>query len=74
MDIGFNGSIFTWCNRRGGMANIYERLDRVITSVAWRTTFGNVGVTHLSATQSDHYFILLNLFLYHLRLPRPFRF
>lgn len=33
MDIGYNENVFTWCNMRGGMANIRERLDRVITSV-----------------------------------------
>lgn len=29
LDIGFNGNTFTWCNRRRGLANIRERLDKV---------------------------------------------
>lgn len=74
MDIGFNGNTFTWCNRRGGLANIREHLDRVISSVEWRTTFDNAGVVHLIATQSDHVPIVLNLYLDHPHRPRPFRF
>ncbi|KAB1225193.1 hypothetical protein CJ030_MR1G016593 [Morella rubra] len=30
VDLGFLGSRFTWCNKRPGLANIRERLDRGI--------------------------------------------
>lgn len=56
------------------MANIREWLDRVITNVDWRMRFSNAGVTHLNAFQSDHTPIILNIFLDHPKLPRPFRF
>lgn len=74
VDIGFCGNTFTWCNRKGGMANIIERSNIVITSVDWRTTSSNAGVIHLNVVHSNHVTILLNLFLDHPKLPRPFRF
>lgn len=74
LDIGYNGNMYTWYNKRGGLANIREYLNRVITSMEWITTFGNAGVTHLNAHQSNHAPIVLNLLLDHKRLPKPFRF
>lgn len=74
VDIGFTGNKYTWCNKRGGLANIRERLDRVISSIEWRTNHGNARVTHLNAHHSDHAPLILNLNLDHPRLPRPFRF
>lgn len=74
VDIGFSGNTFTWCNKRGCLANIRERLNRVITSIEWRTKFDNAGVIHLNAQCSDHTPILLNLHLDNPNLPRPFRF
>lgn len=49
IDIGYSGNTFTWCNGRGGLANIRERLDKVMVSVNWRSMFSNVGVVHLNA-------------------------
>lgn len=74
LDIGFSGNSFTLCNRRSGLANIREILDRVMASTEWRTLFGNEGVLHLNAFQLDHAPILLNLFLDHPNFPKPFRF
>lgn len=58
IDIGFSRNTFTWCNKRSGLANIRERLDRVLASTEWRTFFGNAAVLHLNALQSDHVPIL----------------
>lgn len=30
MDLGFHGNVYTWSNRRAGLANISERLDHAI--------------------------------------------
>lgn len=32
MDLGFEGHPFTWNNKRGGLENIQERLDRGIAN------------------------------------------
>lgn len=74
LDISLCGNTFTWCNKRSGLANVRERLDRVIASTEWRTTFGNARVIHLNALHSDHAPIILNRFLDQPNLLRPFRF
>lgn len=74
LDIGFSRNTFTWCNRRSGLANIRERLDRVMVSTEWRTSFSNASILHLNALQLNHAPILLNLFLDHPNLPKPFKF
>lgn len=49
-----------------------KRLDKVISSMEWRTTFGNAEEIHLNAIQLDHAPILLNLYLDHPKLQGPF--
>lgn len=49
MDLGFEGSRFTWQNSRSGLATIRERLDRSMANNEWRT------IPH---THSDHHPIL----------------
>lgn len=36
IDLGFNGSIFTWSNGRFGTCNIQARLDRGLVNGTWR--------------------------------------
>ena len=38
-DLGYNGSDFTWCNKREGVDRIYVRLDRVLATDDWRSLF-----------------------------------
>ena len=38
-DLGYNGSDFTWCNKREGVDRIYMRLDRVLATDDWRSLF-----------------------------------
>lgn len=47
LDIGYIGNSLTWCIRRGGQANIRERLDKVLVSAQWRLYFDQAGVLHL---------------------------
>ena len=74
IDLGFDGNPFTWTNKRAGLANIQERLDRGMVNAAWKILFPRAKLTHLTAFNSDHRPILLDsnpLFLYR---PKPFRF
>lgn len=59
VDLGFNRKSFTWCNKRIGEANIWERLDRVIASLEWRIRFDRAGVLHLNSGRSFPHFTLL---------------
>ena len=74
IDIQFLGPSFTWSNKRSGIANIRERLDRSICDQDWRCMFPKVGVRHLVAPCSDHNPILLDTHLENQNLKRPFRF
>jgi len=39
MDLGFQGPLFTWSNKRKGLAKVQERLDRVLANSQWRMLF-----------------------------------
>lgn len=74
IDLGFLGNPYTWTNRRGGLANIHEHLDRVIASSKWKMRFPNAEVVHHVASTSNHNPIELNLFYNPSPGPKPFRF
>ena len=61
VDLGFQGSIFTWNNGRLREEFVQECLDRVCATLEWRTMFPHAKVTHLQSTYSDHIPILKNL-------------
>nr|KYP72233.1 hypothetical protein KK1_004820 [Cajanus cajan] len=71
MDIGFNGSAFTW--KRG---QLYERLDRCLANFDWRVAFPEASLTHLNPLKYHHTPILLQLNLGVVRCSYrcPFRF
>lgn len=62
VDLGFSGCNFTWSNKRPGLANIRERIDRGIANVQWRMTFPNTAIQHYEYAPSDHVPLILNLF------------
>uniref|UniRef100_A0A2N9J6I4 Reverse transcriptase domain-containing protein n=1 Tax=Fagus sylvatica TaxID=28930 RepID=A0A2N9J6I4_FAGSY len=74
IDLGFCGSKFTRSNRRAGLANIRERLDRGICNVNWQALFPKAGVKHLTAANSDHCPIILDTSMEMSKGVRPFRF
>ena len=61
VDLGFQGSIFTWNNGRLREEFVQECLDRACATLEWRTMFPHTKVTHLQSTYSDHIPILINL-------------
>ncbi|KAK9288102.1 hypothetical protein L1049_016549 [Liquidambar formosana] len=74
VDIGFSGNPFTWSNKRGGHANIRERLDRGIANLSWRALFPHASLSYLPAISSDHCPILLNCSGISNSVIRPFKF
>lgn len=53
------GHVYTWNNKRGGLANIQERLDKGIANEEWKLMFPDAKITHLAALNSDHKLFLL---------------
>ncbi|KAH7860705.1 hypothetical protein Vadar_017015 [Vaccinium darrowii] len=54
IDVGYVGHPFTWNNRRGGRANVKERLDRALVNERWRVEFESGFLKHLGPGGSDH--------------------
>ncbi|KAF9589712.1 hypothetical protein IFM89_027987 [Coptis chinensis] len=52
MDLGFVGSIFTWCNNQEGLTRVYKRLDRSLCNSAWRLQFPRAKLYHITSQQS----------------------
>ena len=77
-DLGFVGPTITWNNKRGGGANVQERLDRYVVNSDWRLFFPEARVSNLSFSSSDHRPITLDLFEWRLTDKKndkyPFRF
>ena len=59
IDINFSGNPYTWSNRREGLANIKERLDRAFANDRWRLIFPRAAVLNLPSLSSDHSPIVL---------------
>nr|XP_023928291.1 uncharacterized protein LOC112039640 [Quercus suber] len=59
-DLGFVGYPYTWNNKRPGLENTKERLDRVVANTGWKEKFQESLVTHLFSHASDHRPVLLN--------------
>nr|POF00550.1 putative ribonuclease h protein [Quercus suber] len=74
IDLGFIGSRFTWSNKREGLANIKERLDKAVCNQEWLCLFPKAGVKHLVAPSSDHAPIILDTHMDQSVRARPFRF
>lgn len=74
IDLGYSGSKFTWSNKRPGLANIKERIDRGIANVPWRMTFPDAEVQYYQYVPSDHHLIILNSSGNETSVPKSFKF
>ncbi|GLT54477.1 hypothetical protein SLA2020_276710 [Shorea laevis] len=74
VDLGFVGNPYTWSNKRQGLANIKERLDRSFANQEWIHLFPEAKVCHLPAITSDHNPILISSNGTASHLPKPFKF
>ena len=61
MDLGFQGSKFTWSKHFENKSSIWERLDRCLVTNSWFMKFAGSRVFHLTCTSSDHIPILISL-------------
>jgi exonuclease III len=53
-DLGYQGSFFTWSNKRSDDSYTKERLDRAVANTEWCSIFPKVMVSVLAARTSDH--------------------
>ncbi|KAL0462101.1 UNVERIFIED_CONTAM: LINE-1 retrotransposable element O protein [Sesamum latifolium] len=60
-DLGYQGSIFTWCNNQQEPHTVRERLDRACANAAWSLAFLEACVRHLASPYSDHSPLLIEL-------------
>ena len=74
INIHFSGNPFTWSNRREGLANIKEILDRVFSNDKWRILFPRAAMRHIPASTSNHSPIPLLLEGEDRNIKRPFKF
>lgn len=74
MDLDFHGNPYTWNNKRRGMANIRERLDRGVANSQCCTIFSHTTITHLPFIAYDHFPIILNASIDLLHTPKPLKF
>lgn len=74
IDLGYTENPYTWNNRRAGLANIQERLDRIFGNSNWTLVFSRATVQHLYAFGSDLKPILLHSNPPSPSRPKPFCF
>ena len=58
-DLGFIGYPYTWNNKRPGLANTRQQLDRAVASESWKARFPVNSVTHSFSHASDHLPLIL---------------
>lgn len=60
MDIGYQGTSFTWSNNSQGRRVVSARLDMMLLNQAWLDAFRDPTLSHLTRHTSDHNPILLS--------------
>lgn len=60
-DLGWTGLPFTWDNMQQGVVNVKAHLDRAFANEPFRQKYDHIRVCHVSAVESDHCFIIVEL-------------
>ncbi|XP_050259856.1 uncharacterized protein LOC126704915 [Quercus robur] len=74
IDVKFVGAPYTWSNKRPGLANIKERLDRALVNTRWTEIFPRALLKHFPSNSFDHIPIVLFTEGEEGSRPRPFKF
>ncbi|KAL7252634.1 hypothetical protein ACSBR1_007240 [Camellia fascicularis] len=74
MNLEFKGPPYTWTNNQVGVANICERLDRVVATMEWRSLYPCAKVFHEVQFSSDHCPLILNCSVLLKKVPQIFKF
>ncbi|XP_019252907.1 PREDICTED: uncharacterized protein LOC109231725 [Nicotiana attenuata] len=73
-DLGFQGSIYSWWNGRGGKDCIFKRLDRCLGNPEFQQLCPNTVITHLSKIGYDHSPMLITCNADELPIKKAFKF
>ncbi|XP_060183362.1 uncharacterized protein LOC132613367 [Lycium barbarum] len=73
-DMGYNGSLYTWCNERKEKEIIWKRVDRMVANDELGAKFTSISVQHLARVSSDHCPLFITLKDYPSNTIRYFKF
>lgn len=74
IDLEFKGINYTWTNKREGVDNIRERINKAFANTEWRLKFPLAQVFHEPIAGSDHAPLLLNCCVPLKKVKRVFKF
>ncbi|CAM8943394.1 unnamed protein product [Rhodiola kirilowii] len=74
MDLGYQGSKFTYSNKRQGLDEVQCRLDRAVGDELWLDRYPNTVIQHLVSHRSDHCPLILSLDGVTRTQVKPFKF
>ncbi|CAB4271874.1 unnamed protein product [Prunus armeniaca] len=74
IDLGYQGSSFTWRAHRQNGIFVQERLDRVLGNLPWQESWPSTSISHHPAIGSDNNPLVLETTMYHKNHIRQFKF
>lgn len=74
IDLEFQGSSYTWNNKRLGEANIKETIDRGLGNIGFGEEFQNAQVFHCEPVGSDHHLLVADCCYQEIKTPKVFKF
>lgn len=76
VDLGYIGPDYTWMCSPNSAETLWERLDRAVSNISWRTSFPEAYIRHLPRLHSEHNPLHLTLTsrMHPRQLPKHFRY